>query len=186
MHRLGSRSIVLVGLMGSGKTSVGRRVAKRLEMRFVDADEEIERAAGGQPIRDIFRQHGEAFFRERERQVIARLLGEGPSVLATGGGAYMDAATRAAVAANGVSIWLKADLSVLLERVMRRAPEDRPMLQKDGRSPEENLGRLMTDRHPFYAQSDITVETRDVSHEVVVDEIVAALLASEKLAPGVV
>lgn len=181
VQRLGQRSIVLVGLMGSGKTSVGRRLAKRLDMRFVDADEEIEQAAG-MTIKDIFKERGEADFRDGERRVIARLLAEGPVVLATGGGAYMDASTRAAVAARGISVWLKAELPVLVERVMRRAPEDRPMLGRDGRTPEENMSRLMGERHPIYALADVVVETRDVNHEVVVDEVIEALLATPRLA----
>lgn len=182
VSRLGQRSLVLVGLMGSGKTSVGRRLAKRLELPFVDADDEIEKAAGGQAIKDIFREHGEAYFREGEHRVIARLLREGPCVVATGGGAYMDPRTRAAISESGIAIWLKADLPVLVERVMRRPAEDRPMLQRDGRSPEENMSLLMAQRNPVYALADITVETRDVSHEVVVDDIVEALLASGGLA----
>ena len=182
MRRLGTRNIVLVGLMGSGKTSVGRRLAKRLDMRFVDADEEIELAAG-KKVREIFADHGEAEFRDGERRVIARLLSEGPSVLATGGGAYMDPRTREAVALRGISVWLKAELPVLLERVLRRAPEDRPMLNKDGRSPAENLQLLMTERHPIYANADVRIETRDVNHEVVVEEIVTALRMSGKLPP---
>ena len=125
LQRLGKRSIVLIGLMGSGKTSVGRRLAKRFDLRFVDADEQIEAAAGGQTIKDMFRERGEAYFRDGERRVIARLLTEGPSVLATGGGAYMEPRTRAAIAQHGISVWLKAELPVLLDRVMRRAPEDR-------------------------------------------------------------
>ena len=183
VSRLGQRSLVLVGLMGSGKTSVGRRLAKRLELPFVDADDEIEKAAGGQAIKEIFREHGEAYFREGEHRVIARLLREGPCVVATGGGAYMDSRTRAVISEAGLSIWLKADLPILLERVMRRPAEDRPMLQRDGRSPEENMSRLMAERNPVYALADVTVETRDVSHEVVVDDVIQALMASGKLAP---
>jgi shikimate kinase len=180
-RRLGPRSIVLVGMMGCGKTSVGRRLARRLDLRFVDSDDEIEAAAGGQKIRDIFKENGEAFFRDRERQVIARLLTEGPCVLATGGGAFMNAQTRDAVATHGVSVWLNAELPVLLDRVMRRSPQDRPILNIDGLTPEQNLSRFMIQRRPFYAQADVTVETRDVSHEVVVDEVLAALMTSPKL-----
>lgn len=185
VERLGSRCIVLVGMMGCGKTSVGRRLAKRLDMRFVDSDDEIEAAAGGQKIRDMFRERGEAYFRDGERRVIARLLTEGPSILATGGGAFMNAETRASVARLGISLWLHAELPVLLERVLRRAPEERPILNVGGLTPEQNMTRFMAERRPFYAQADVTVETRDVNHEVVVDEAVAALLASGKLArPG--
>ena len=183
LQRLGKRSIVLIGLMGSGKTSVGRRLAKRFDLRFVDADEQIEAAAGGQTIKDMFRERGEAYFRDGERRVIARLLTEGPSVLATGGGAYMEPRTRAAIAQHGISVWLKAELPVLLDRVMRRAPEDRPMLHRDGRTPEENMARLMAERHPVYATADLTVDARDVNHELVVDDIIAAVLTSGILGP---
>jgi shikimate kinase len=182
VDRLGSRCIVLVGMMGCGKTSVGRRLAKRLEMRFVDSDDEIEAAAGGQRIRDMFRERGQAYFRDGERRVIARLLTEGPSVLATGGGAFMNAETRAAVAQHGVSVWLDAELPVLLERVLRRSQEDRPILNLDGLTPEQNLTRFMIERRPFYALADVMVATRDVNHDLVVDEVVAVLLASGKLA----
>ena len=181
VDRLGSRCIVLVGMMGCGKTSVGRRLAKRLEMRFVDSDEEIEAAAGGQRIRDMFREHGQVYFRDGERRVIARLLTEGPSVLATGGGAFINAETRASVAHHGISVWLNAELSVLLERVLRRSPEERPILNLDGLTPEQNMIRFMTERRPYYAQADVTVETRDVNHDLVVDDVIAALLASSKL-----
>ena len=142
VRHLGVRSIVLVGMMGCGKTSVGRRLAKRLDLRFIDSDDEIEAAAGGQKIRDIFKENGEAFFRDRERQVIARLLMDGPCILATGGGAFMNADTRAAVAEHGISVWLNAELPVLLERVMRRSPEERPILNKDGLTPEQNSGGI--------------------------------------------
>ncbi len=183
VRRLGTRSIVLVGMMGCGKTSVGRRLAKRLDLRFIDSDDEIEAAAGGQKIRDIFKENGEAFFRDRERQVIARLLSAGPCVPATGGGAFVNADTRTAVAEHGISVWLNAELSVLLERVMRRSPDERPILNKDGLTPEQNLRRYMVERRPYYAQADVTVETRDVSHEVVVDEVLVALGTSPKLTP---
>ena len=181
VQRLGSRCIVLVGMMGCGKTSVGRRLAKRLDLRFVDSDEEIEAAAGGQKIKDMFNERGEAYFRDGERRVIARLLTQGPNVLATGGGAFINGETRKAVSELAVSVWLDAELAVLLERVMRRSPEDRPILHKDGLTPEQNLRRYMTERRPFYAQADVRVETRDVSHELVVDEIVATLAGAAKL-----
>lgn len=182
VDRLDGRSIVLVGLMGSGKTSVGRRLAKRLDMRFVDADEEIE-AAAHMTIPEIFARHGEAYFRNGEHRVIARVLAEGPVVLATGGGAFMNEATRLAIAQNGISIWLKAELTVLIERVMRRPAGDRPMLTQGGRSAEENMANLMQVRYPIYALADVTVETRDVSHEVVVDEVLEALASCPKLSP---
>lgn len=183
VQHLGSRCIVLVGMMGCGKTSVGRRLAKRLGLRFMDSDDEIEAAAGGQKIKDMFKERGEAYFRDGERRVIARLLTQGPCVLATGGGAFMNADTRAAVAENGVSLWLNAELSVLLDRVMRRSPEDRPILNKDGLTPKQNLERYLIERGPIYAMADVSVQTREVSHEVVVEEVVAALTACRKLAP---
>lgn len=169
---LGTRSLVLIGLMGAGKSAIGRRLAKRLELDFVDADKEIE-AAAGMSINDIFAEHGEAYFRDGERRVIARLLDGGPVVLATGGGAYMNDETRAAIAEKGLSIWLNAKLKVLLERVSRR--DTRPLL-KTG-DPREIMQTLMDERYPVYAQADITVESRDVPHEVIVEEIVERIAA---------
>jgi shikimate kinase len=167
--RLGTRSIVLVGMPGSGKSAVGRRLATRLDLAFVDADEEIERAAG-KPIMDIFKDHGEAYFREGERKVIARLLGSGPQVLATGGGAMLAAETRDNISRSGISIWLKAELPVLMRRVLKR--NTRPLLEKD---PEGVMRQLMVARYPIYAMADITVESRDLPHETVVGEIIDAL-----------
>jgi len=167
--RLGTRSIVLVGMPGSGKSAVGRRLATRLDLAFVDADEEIERAAG-KPIMDIFKDHGEAYFREGERKVIARLLGSGPQVLATGGGAMLAAETRDNISRSGISIWLKAELTVLMRRVLKR--NTRPLLEKD---PEGVMRQLMEARYPIYATADITVESRDLPHETVVGEIIDAL-----------
>jgi shikimate kinase len=166
---LGGRSLVLVGMPGSGKSAVGRRLAARLDIAFVDADEEIERAAG-KPIMDIFKDHGEAYFREGERKVIARLLGSGPQVLATGGGALMAAETRDNIRRSGVSIWLKAELAVLMRRVLKR--NTRPLLEKD---PEGVMRQLMETRYPIYATADITVESRDLPHDTVVGEIIEAL-----------
>ena len=168
---LGPRSLVLIGLMGAGKSAIGRRLAKRLALDFVDADKEIE-AAAGMSINDIFADHGEAYFRDGERRVIARLLSEGPFVLATGGGAFMNGQTRREISANGLAIWLRAELDILLERVSRR--DTRPLL-KTG-DPREIMRALMDERYPVYAQADITVESRDVPHEVIVEEIVQALL----------
>jgi shikimate kinase len=173
---LGARLIVLVGMPGSGKSAVGRRLAARLELPFVDADEEIERAAG-KPITDIFKDHGEPYFRDGERKVIARLLRAGPQVLATGGGAFMVADTRENIARSGISIWLKAELAVLMRRVLKR--NNRPLLQSD---PEGVMRQLMETRYPVYAKADITVESHDLPHEAIVAEIIAALADSPILA----
>ncbi|MEL6373864.1 MAG: shikimate kinase [Pseudomonadota bacterium] len=168
---LGQRPIVLVGLMGCGKSSVGRRLAGALNLAFADTDHEIEKAAG-QTIPEIFAEHGETYFREGERKVIARLLTDGPQVLATGGGAYMDAITRDNIASSAVSVWLKATLPILLERALRR--DNRPLLQTD--DPEAVMRDLMEKRYPVYAHADVTVESRNVSHETVVGDIIDALL----------
>jgi shikimate kinase len=167
---LGPRSIVLIGLMGAGKTAMGRRLANRLELPFVDADTEIEVAAGAS-ISEIFAEHGESYFRQGERKVIKRLLEGGPQVLATGGGAYMNAETRANIKARGLSVWLKADLKVLLKRVGRR--DNRPLLAGD--EPEKVMKRLIDQRYPVYAGADITVASRDVPHDVIVGAVIDAL-----------
>ena len=167
---LGSSSVVLIGLMGAGKTAIGRRLANRLGFNFIDADTEIEQAAG-KSISDIFSDHGEAHFRNGERRVITRLLGDGPQVLATGGGAYMNDETRKTISEYGISVWLKADFKVLMERVVRR--DHRPLLKT--KDPNAVMKRLMDERYPVYSSSDITVRSRDVPHEVIVDEIMAAL-----------
>ena len=170
VRKLAGRSIVLVGMMGAGKTSVGKRLAVRLGLDFVDADHEIE-AAAGLTIPEIFSRHGEPHFRDGERRVIARLLGERQRVLATGGGAYMTKATRERIAETGVSIWLKADADVLLRRVRKR--NNRPMLNTP--DPEDTLKRLMAERYPVYALADLTVISRDGPHEAVIDAILDAL-----------
>jgi shikimate kinase len=167
---LAGRSIVLVGMMGAGKSSVGRRLATRLQLPFSDADVEIEKAAG-MTIPEIFASRGEAEFRDGERRVIARLLAEGAKVLATGGGAYMSQETRDRVARSGISVWLKADFDVLMRRVRKRS--NRPLLKNP--DPEQTLKRLMDDRYPTYALADLTVLSRDVPHEVVVNEIIQEL-----------
>jgi shikimate kinase len=167
---LGTRPVVLVGMMGAGKSSVGRRLAVRLGLPFTDADNEIE-AAAGMAIPDIFQLHGEAAFRSGEARVIARLLESGAQVLATGGGAFMNPATRAFIRDKAVSIWLKAEFDVLMRRIRRRT--DRPMLQTD--DPAATLKDLIALRYPVYAEADLTIESRDVPHAVVVDEIVTAL-----------
>ena len=168
---LGRRSVVLVGMMGAGKSSIGRRLAQRLGVGFVDADAEIE-AAAGMTIAEIFSTYGEPDFRSGEARVIARLLDQGRQVLATGGGAFMNTETRAGVREKGVSVWLKADFEVLMKRVKRRATADRPMLQGD---PAQRVRQLMNERYPIYAEADVTVMSREVSHEVIVSEIVAEL-----------
>ncbi|MXY38842.1 MAG: shikimate kinase [Rhodospirillaceae bacterium] len=150
------RTVVLVGLMGVGKSAVGRRLARRLDLPFIDADAEIE-AAAGNSIEELFRQHGEAEFRAGERRVIARLLEGEPHVLATGGGAFMDPETRSLVRARGISIWLNADLDTLVERVSRR--NNRPLL-KNGDA-RQTLSDLMAIRNPVYAEADITVASVD-------------------------
>lgn len=167
---LGHRSIVLIGMMGAGKSSVGRKLALRLGIPFIDADAEIERAAG-MSIPDIFEIHGETEFRAGESRVIARLLDGGPQVLATGGGAFMNAATRARIREKGISVWLKADFEVLLRRIKRRS--DRPLLKTA--DPAATLRQLIDVRYPVYAEAAITIESRDVLHEVIVGEIVARL-----------
>jgi shikimate kinase len=167
---LGRRSIVLVGMMGAGKSSVGRRVALRLGIPFVDADTEIEKAAG-MAITDIFAIRGEAEFRAGEARVILRLLEGGPQVLATGGGAFVNPDTRAAVAAKGISIWLKAEPDVLMKRIRRR--QDRPLLHTA--DPAATLRKLLDEREPVYALADLTVQSREVTHDRIVDEIVGAI-----------
>lgn len=169
-QHLGQRTLVLIGLMGAGKSSLGKRLAIKLDLPFKDADDEIERAAG-MSIAEIFDIHGEAYFRDGERKVIARLLGEGPLVLATGGGAYMNAETRDNIARMGISIWLRAELDVLMRRVRRRT--HRPLLQVE--DPESVMQRLMDARYPVYRQADITIESRDSPHEVILGDLITAL-----------
>ena len=170
---LDRRSVVLVGMMGVGKSSIGRRLAGRLGIPFVDADAEIEKAAG-MSISDIFARHGEADFRSGEARVIARLLDGGPQVLATGGGAFMNEATRTAIKHKGVSIWLSAEFDVLMRRIAKRRNE-RPMLQTA--DPDETLRQLIAVRDPVYALADLTVQSREVPHDSIVAEIAAALAA---------
>jgi shikimate kinase len=167
---LGRRSIVLVGMMGAGKSSIGRRLASRLGIPFVDADTEIESAAG-MTIPEIFEKHGEPYFRAGEARVIARLLDNGPQVLATGGGAVMDQSTRDLIHIKGISVWLKADLDVLMKRTKRR--NDRPLAEK--------IKDLMPAREPVYALSDIIVQSRDEPHDTIVDEIIAEIPKHFKL-----
>ena len=161
VRALGSRSVVLVGMMGAGKSSVGRRLASRLELPFVDADTEIEDAAG-MTIAEIFAEHGEPYFRAGEARVIARLLEGGPQVLATGGGAIMNQQTRDLIHIKGISVWLRADIEVLLRRTRRRS--DRPLA--------ERIKELLPQREPVYVQSDIVVQSRDDPHNTIVDEVI--------------
>lgn len=164
------RTLVLVGMMGAGKTAVGRRVAQRLNIPFIDADEEIERAAGCS-IEDIFERHGEPAFRDGERRVIERLIKGPVHVLATGGGAFIDPATRARVLKKCVSVWLRVDTDVLWRRVKRR--NDRPLLKTA--SPYETLVRLVKERYPVYAEADITVDSIDGPTEDTVDRVLCAV-----------
>ena len=169
---LGGRSVVLVGMMGAGKTSVGKRLAGRLGLTFIDADTAIEEAAK-KTVSEIFAEHGEDYFRQGERRVIARLLRQPRQIIATGGGAFMNAETRAAIRAAGLSIWLKADWELLFERVRRRPT--RPLLQNA--DPEGTLKALVDLRYPVYAEADLTVQSVDVPHEAMVDAVMAALEA---------
>jgi shikimate kinase len=173
---LGRRSLVLVGLMGCGKSSIGKRLAAKLGLPFVDADEEIERVAQ-KSITEIFSDNGEAFFRDREAKVICRLLSAGPQVLATGGGAFMMRDTRAKIRDAGLSIWLRAELHVLLRRVSKR--DTRPLLKGDA---EGVMRNLIEARYPVYAEADITVESRDVPHDTIVSEIISAVANHPALA----
>src|SRR5713226_8247071 len=167
---LGTRSVVLVGMMGAGKSTIGRRLSVRLRLPFLDADTEIE-AAAGMSIPDIFEAHGEPKFRDGEARVIARLLDSGPAVIATGGGALLRDETRSRIGSKAVSIWLKADADTIMKRVKRRA--DRPLLQTA--DPAATVGRLIEEREPVYQHADLTIWSRDVPHEKIVDECVEAL-----------
>ena len=171
-----ARSIVLVGLMGSGKSAIGRRLAARIGMDFVDADSEIEDAAG-LSVNDIFEVHGEQAFRDGERRVIARLLSEPPHVLATGGGAFIDPETRKRIKECAFSIWLRADFDILLRRVSRR--DNRPLLKVENK--EAVLRHLIEERHPIYEEADIIVQSQDGPHEETVRNVIAAL---ERLGEG--
>ena len=167
---LDGRSIVLIGLMGAGKTSIGRRLAARLDLPFTDADSEIESAAG-KTIAEIFAAPGEQHFRQGERKVIERLLTSAQQVLATGGGAYMNERTRSNIAEHGLSIWLRAELDLLMKRVSRR--DTRPLLMNN--DPEETMKRLISERHPVYQSADLIIDSRDEPHDFIVAEIVEAL-----------
>jgi shikimate kinase len=167
---LEGRSVVLVGMMGAGKSSVGRRLARALNLPFVDADTEIERAAG-MSITDIFTRHGEPEFRSGERRVVSRLLDEGTAVIATGGGAWMDETTREKVRERAISVWLKAEVEVLFRRVKKRG--GRPLLK--GGDPEQVLRDILAVREPIYAEADVTVISREVPHEIMIAETLEQL-----------
>jgi shikimate kinase len=169
---LGKRPVVLVGMMGAGKTTIGRRLAARLGLPFVDADIEIE-AAHRMSIPEIFETYGEPYFRDGEARVIARLLDGGAAVVATGGGAFMRAETRQRIRDKAISLWLKADADVIMRRVKRRA--DRPLLQTA--DPAGTVTRLLTEREPVYQDADLTIASRDVPHDRIVDECIEALHA---------
>jgi len=164
------RTVALVGLMGAGKSAIGRRLAQRLGLPFVDADDEIERAAGC-TIAEIFTRHGETEFRAGERRVIARLLEGPPQVLSTGGGAYIDSETRALMRDKALTVWLRADLDVLYDRVRRRT--NRPLLRNG--DPREILGRLMAERYPVYAEADLVVDSTAQPADLTTEEVVEAL-----------
>jgi shikimate kinase len=175
---LGRRSVVLVGMMGAGKSTIGRRLAARLRLPFLDADIEIE-AAAGMSIPDIFETHGEPQFRDGEARVIARLLDSGPAVIATGGGAFMREETSNRIRDKAVSIWLKADPDVIMRRVRRRS--DRQLLQTA--DPEGTVNRLLGEREPVYRSADITVLSREIPHDKIVDECIDALRDRLCIAP---
>jgi shikimate kinase len=170
VDHLGGRSIVFVGLMGAGKTAIGRKTASLLSLPFIDSDHEIE-SVSRMTIPELFEGYGETEFRALEQRVILRLLENGPRVLSTGGGAFMNAQTREAIAEHGVSVWLKADLDLLMERVSKK--QNRPLLKND--NPRGVLERLMVERYPVYAGADVTVETRDDRKEVIAGEVIDAL-----------
>lgn len=170
-EKLGNRPIVLVGLMGAGKSSIGRRLAEKLEIPFVDADHEIEIAAD-KTIPEIFSDHGEEYFREGERRVISRLIENGAQVLSTGGGAFINEETRNSIHSHGISVWLRADLPLLMKRVMKRS--DRPLLRTE--NPEAVMQKLMEQRYPTYAKADVTVESKDVQHNQMVNEVIKVLV----------
>lgn len=169
-ERLGGRAIVFVGLMGAGKTAIGRRLAQMLDLPFVDSDHEIE-AVSRMTVPELFERYGEPEFRALEQRVIGRLLREGPRVVSTGGGAFMNAQTREAVAEHGVSIWLKAGLDLLMDRVSKN--QNRPLLKSA--DPRAVMERLMAERYPVYALADITVETRDATREIIAEETFRSL-----------
>jgi shikimate kinase len=171
VERLAGRPLVLVGMMGAGKTTVGRRLAARLNRQFLDSDEEIEKAAQ-MTIPEIFERRGEAEFRTGETRVIARVMKNQDVVLATGGGAFVNPETRALIKGEAISVWLKAEIDILFERVSRRS--NRPLLKTA--NPRATLKKLIDDRYPVYAKADVTVISRDVPQEAVASDVVEAVL----------
>lgn len=176
LRLLGQRTIVFVGLMGAGKTAIGRKVAVVLGLPFLDSDHEIE-SVSRMGIPELFERYGEGEFRALEQRVVTRILETGPKVLSTGGGAFMNEQTRRAIADHGVSVWLKADLDVLMERVGKK--QNRPLLKNA--DPRAVMERLMAERYPVYATADITVVTREERKEIIADEVIDALAASLRL-----
>jgi shikimate kinase len=170
LARLGPRSIVFVGLMGAGKTAIGRRVASTLGLPFTDSDQEIE-SVSRMSVAELFERYGETEFRSLEQRVILRVMEGGPQVLSTGGGAFMNAQTRAAIADHGVSVWLKADIDILMDRVSKK--QNRPLLKTA--DPRATLEKLMLERYPVYALADVTVPTREEHKEVIAAEVIEAL-----------
>ncbi|MEQ1953729.1 shikimate kinase [Mesorhizobium sp. CN2-181] len=170
LEKLAGRSVVFVGLMGAGKTAIGRKIAALLDLPFIDSDQEIEQVSR-MTIPELFERYGEPEFRALEQRVIQRVLETGPQVLSTGGGAFMNAQTRGLIAAQAVSIWLKADLDVLFARVAKK--QNRPLLKTD--DPKATLRRLMDERYPIYAEANVTVYTRDERKDVIVGEVLDAL-----------
>ena len=172
---LGKRALVFVGLMGAGKSVIGKMVANAIGVPFIDSDNEIEEASR-MPISDIFASYGETEFRALEGRVISRLLKDGPIVLSTGGGAFINPATREEIRQNSLSVWLKAELDVLWERVRRRS--HRPLLQTE--NPRETLRNLMEQRYPIYAEANLVVNSRDVAKDVIVGEVIDAILQTKR------
>ena len=170
LERLGTRSIVFVGLMGAGKTAIGRKVAQALGLGFIDSDHEIE-SVSRMSIPELFERYGEVEFRALEQRVIGRVLENGPQVLSTGGGAFMNAQTRSAISSHGVSVWLKAELDLLMERVSKK--QNRPLLQNA--DPRAVLSKLMDERYPVYGLADLTVATRDDRKEAIASEVIETL-----------
>lgn len=169
---LGGRNLVLIGLMGAGKSAIGRLTAQALGIPFIDSDHEIERVSR-MSITDLFAAYGETEFRSLEARVIKRLLKSGPRVISTGGGAFINETSRRYIKRGGLTLWLKADLDVLWERVNKR--DSRPLLKTE--NPKQTLENLMNARYPIYAEADLTVHSRDVRKDVMVDEVLAALVA---------